>query len=76
MQEQEPAKTASRQMAERAYANMRASQQPATPPRLVHRTGGKHPNRNDLCPCGSGKKYKRCCLRSARHPLAEAPPSV
>jgi len=19
--------------------------------------------RNDLCPCGSGKKYKRCCLR-------------
>jgi Tfp pilus assembly protein PilF len=21
------------------------------------------PNRNDLCPCGSGKKYKLCCLR-------------
>jgi len=20
------------------------------------------PGRNDLCPCGSGKKYKRCCL--------------
>ncbi len=20
------------------------------------------PNRNDPCPCGSGKKYKRCCL--------------
>ena len=19
--------------------------------------------RNDLCPCGSGKKYKKCCLR-------------
>ena len=19
--------------------------------------------RNDLCPCGSGKKYKNCCLR-------------
>jgi uncharacterized protein YecA (UPF0149 family) len=19
--------------------------------------------RNDLCPCGSGKKYKRCCGR-------------
>ena len=19
--------------------------------------------RNDLCPCGSGKKYKRCCLK-------------
>jgi len=21
----------------------------------------KHPGRNDPCPCGSGKKYKRCC---------------
>lgn len=19
--------------------------------------------RNDLCPCGSGKKYKKCCMR-------------
>ena len=25
---------------------------------------GRYPNtgRNDLCPCGSGRKYKRCCL--------------
>lgn len=21
-------------------------------------------NRNDLCPCGSGKKYKKCCLKN------------
>lgn len=21
------------------------------------------PGRNDLCPCGSGKKWKRCCSR-------------
>lgn len=21
----------------------------------------KKPNRNDPCPCGSGKKYKNCC---------------
>jgi uncharacterized protein YecA (UPF0149 family) len=20
--------------------------------------------RNDLCPCGSGKRFKRCCLRT------------
>jgi uncharacterized protein YecA (UPF0149 family) len=20
--------------------------------------------RNDLCPCGSGKRFKRCCLKS------------
>jgi hypothetical protein len=23
--------------------------------------GEKTINRNDLCPCGSGKKYKQCC---------------
>jgi len=22
--------------------------------------------RNDPCPCGSGKKYKRCCLSNKR----------
>lgn len=24
---------------------------------------GKEPGRNDPCPCGSGKKYKKCCGR-------------
>ncbi len=24
---------------------------------------GKKPGRNDPCPCGSGRKYKRCCGR-------------
>lgn len=23
--------------------------------------GGDAPGRNDPCPCGSGKKYKKCC---------------
>lgn len=23
-------------------------------------------SRNDLCPCGSGKKYKKCCLENAQ----------
>ena len=22
--------------------------------------------RNDLCPCGSGKRFKKCCLKSGR----------
>ncbi|MBN2285988.1 MAG: SEC-C domain-containing protein [Tissierellales bacterium] len=26
---------------------------------------GKKIGRNDLCPCGSGKKYKHCCLNKA-----------
>jgi hypothetical protein len=28
--------------------------------------------RNDPCPCGSGKKYKRCCLKGASKQHAEA----
>ena len=24
--------------------------------------GGPRPGRNDLCPCGSGVKYKKCCF--------------
>jgi uncharacterized protein YecA (UPF0149 family) len=22
-----------------------------------------HPDRNELCSCGSGKKYKKCCMK-------------
>ena len=31
------------------------------------------PGRNDPCPCGSGKKYKRCCYGEGR--LATTPTS-
>ena len=34
------------------------------PAQVVNRTpitAEKEPNRNELCPCGSGKKYKQCC---------------
>ena len=27
----------------------------------VKTADGKKVGRNDLCPCGSGKKYKKCC---------------
>jgi len=40
---------------------------PATPvealPSLEARFGGAKVGRNDPCPCGSGKKSKRCCAR-------------
>jgi uncharacterized protein YecA (UPF0149 family) len=36
--------------------------------RIVH--GGKELSeklgRNDLCPCGSGKRFKKCCLTTGR----------
>ena len=29
---------------------------------LASQPDEKEPGRNDTCPCGSGKKYKKCCL--------------
>jgi uncharacterized protein YecA (UPF0149 family) len=34
------------------------------PETIVH--GGGRVGRNDPCPCGSGKKYKKCCYRAGR----------
>lgn len=31
----------------------------------------KEPGRNDSCPCGSGKKYKKCCLLNKPKPYAD-----
>lgn len=31
------------------------------------------PQRNDPCPCGSGKKYKRCCLPKEEHQATDSP---
>jgi len=30
------------------------------------RNGGSRPGRNDPCPCSSGKKFKKCCMQTAR----------
>ena len=32
-------------------------------------------SRNDPCPCGSGKKYKKCCLTAPATGLAQPAPS-
>ena len=34
------------------------------------------PGRNDPCPCGSGKKYKKCCLRKELQQQADAHAAV
>ncbi|OGH55738.1 MAG: preprotein translocase subunit SecA [Candidatus Lindowbacteria bacterium RIFCSPLOWO2_12_FULL_62_27] len=40
---------------------------PAPPPKLAPRTidAADRVGRNDPCPCGSGKKYKHCCMNKA-----------
>ena len=55
---------------ESEHLKFRSPLQPSTGPpipRTVVRKGDKI-GRNDPCPCGSGKKYKKCCLNSVRSP--------
>jgi len=42
--------------------SLRESDPEVTVSSTVTRTGARI-GRNDTCPCGSGKKYKQCCLR-------------
>jgi len=37
---------------------------PLPPPPETIRKEETKPRRNDPCPCGSGKKYKQCCLKT------------
>jgi Protein of unknown function (DUF1186)/SEC-C motif len=39
-----------------------------------HREPSRKIGRNDPCPCGSGKKFKKCCLNAAADPLSESAP--
>ncbi|MDX1385656.1 MAG: UPF0149 family protein [Thermoanaerobaculia bacterium] len=52
------------------YANIGRELEPmqagAEPPPRVPPRSVSHVGRNQPCPCGSGKKYKRCCGASAR----------
>ncbi len=53
-----------------AYADARMEQLSVTVRRNLFNQnvarihGGREPGRNETCACGSGKKYKNCCLRS------------
>ena len=52
------------------YAMLREMFHQDTRPLLqMPSTGRLRYGRNSLCPCGSGKKYKHCCLLKAEEPL-------
>jgi hypothetical protein len=38
-----------------------------------HLVTNARPGRNDPCPCGSGRKYKRCCLDREEEPRVASP---
>jgi uncharacterized protein len=46
----------------KAVETMRSTRMPAAGSSRSRASG--MPSRNDLCPCGSGRKYKKCCMRS------------
>jgi preprotein translocase subunit SecA len=56
----------------RPMREMRTNIEAQRAPQPVRKAGGKV-GRNDPCPCGSGKKYKHCCMRKQ---LATAPTEV
>ena len=41
---------------------------------MPHREPLRKVGRNDPCPCGSGKKFKKCCLTRASEPPSEGVP--
>ena len=45
-------------------SELRAKRPPANVMSWMKQQDFGHPGRNDLCPCGSGRKYKRCCGNS------------
>ena len=52
---------------EQAFAQKQAA--------LQNMSTGKKPGRNDPCPCGSGKKYKKCCI-DTEQTIIERPTAV
>ncbi len=65
----EHADTEFRNMAERWIANNGSLvPQPPPPPPVQNVVTSRHRKvgRNDPCPCGSGKKYKKCCLNKGK----------
>jgi uncharacterized protein len=47
------------------YHHYEPARSRATAPATIRR--GPVPGRNDPCPCGSGRKYKRCCGANDKH---------
>jgi preprotein translocase subunit SecA len=66
VEETQEQKTSQRQRRQRRAAPRRRTAVPMAEPVAVNApaySGGSKVGRNDPCPCGSGKKYKKCCGR-------------
>lgn len=55
-----------REAKKRFAAGLPGEDDPPLPPPVEPIKNAKaEPGRNDPCPCGSGKKYKQCCLKKS-----------
>lgn len=50
-----------REKEERYRKQLPTEDEPSLPPPVEPVHADKTPGRNDPCPCGSGRKYKKCC---------------
>jgi len=50
-----------REKKDQIKAGLPGEDEPKLPPPVEPIHSGKTAGRNDPCPCGSGKKYKKCC---------------
>jgi preprotein translocase subunit SecA len=57
-------------------ARMRESAQQSVPPQRPSQSAAPKVGRNDLCPCGSGKKFKKCHGASLEDEEEEERPTV
>jgi preprotein translocase subunit SecA len=55
----------SKYMSQEQIEDIKAADQAGAPPAepVTIRNRGEKASRNDPCPCGSGKKFKNCCMR-------------
>jgi hypothetical protein len=68
------AREAARRAVDEKYRSSSAESPYSLYPTLPHINEFRHVGRNDQCPCGSGKKFKKCCLpeNSGAMPLSAA----
>jgi hypothetical protein len=58
----------------KALTNVKSGWSPLGSLGLPHRELLRNVGRNDPCPCGSGKKFKKCCLNTASDFTSDGPP--
>ena len=60
----------------KARSNDKSERGPLTSLGMLHRDPSRKIGRNDPCPCGSRKKFKKCCLNAAHESFSAGDPPL